>query len=406
MSVRPGPLDGMVVLDLTQMLSGPFCTLLLADMGADVVKIEKPPMGDDSRTFGTYKIKGESAPFLMVNRNKRGVVLNLKAPEGKETLKRMVKKADVLVENFRPGTMDSLGLGYEALKEANSTLIYCAISGFGQTGPYRDRGGFDLVAQGMSGLMSLTGFPDSPPVKMGVAVTDLNAGILGSQGILCAYVQKLKSGEGQMVDTSLLEAGVAYTFWEAAIFFSTGEVGQPMGSAHRLSAPYQALKAKDRYFTMGAANQPNWERMCHAIGRADLMEDPRFRTNVDRLSNYQELAAVLEQELSKKPADYWLALLERAGVPAGPIYTVDEVYRDPHLLERGMITEVEHPTAGRLQQLGIPVKLSLTPGRVRRSAPLLGQHTVEVLHEFGFAREEVSSLLQKGVAHQWSGPKQ
>ncbi|HEU5393673.1 MAG TPA: CoA transferase, partial [Candidatus Methylomirabilis sp.] len=275
----PQPLEGMVVLDATQIMAGPFCTLLLADMGADVIKVERPDGGDDTRRMGPPFITGESAAFLAMNRNKRSLALDLKKEEGRDLFRRLARRADVLVENFRPGTMEKLGLGYEALREIHSGIIYCSVSGFGRTGPYRLRGGFDLVAQGMSGLISCTGHPGGPPTKVGVPISDLNAGMYAAYGILCAYVHRLRTGRGQLVDTSLLEGAIAYTFWESAIFFATGENPEPMGSAHRLNAPYQVFRTKDGSLSVGAATQGTWEALCRAIGRPDLAADSRFREN-------------------------------------------------------------------------------------------------------------------------------
>ncbi len=379
-------------------MAGPFCGLLLADMGADVIKVERPGTGDDTRRMGPAFIGGEAAAFLAINRNKRSVTLNLKSDQGREAFRRLAGRADVLIENYRPGTLDGLGLGYDNLRPLNQRLIYCSISAFGQTGPYRERGGFDLVAQGMSGLMSVTGEPGRPPVKVGVPITDLNAGMYGAYGILCATIHRLKTGQGQRVDTSLLEGGIAYNFWESAQYWSTGEVPGPMGSAHRLSAPYQALRTKDGYLNIGAANQATWEALCEALGRPDLAADPRFKEPTDRRQHYQELATLLEAIFCQEPTAHWLELLERAGVPAGPIYDLSQVYRDPHVLARGMLAEVEHPTAGRIPQIGIPVKLSATPGRIARPAPRLGEHTDEVLAWAGYTPAEVAALRAAGAA--------
>ena len=390
------PLDGVKVLDCTQFMAGPYCTLILADMGADVVKIERPDGGDDTRR-SSPTISGVSSQFLMINRNKRSLALNLKAPEGKETFRRLAQGSDVVVQNFRPGTMEGLGLGYQDLRPTNPALIYCSISGFGQTGPYAHRGGFDLVAQGMSGIMSVTGLPDAPPVKVGVPITDLAAGMYGANGVMAAYIYRLKTGQGQHVDTSLLEAGIALTLWETGVLWATGEPPYPMGSAHRINAPYQALRCKDQYITIGAANQANWQRLCHALDREELMEDPRFTTGPDRREHYAELAEELEATLMTMPADHWLPKLEDEGVPSGPLNDMAQVYQDRHVLARDMVVELEHPTAGHVRSIGIPVKLSESPGSIRLPAPLLGQHSREVLHEHGFGDDEVAGLLQSGV---------
>ena len=389
-------LDSMRVLEITQVMSGPFCGLLLADLGAEVIKVEKPG-GDDSRRMAPPQINGESAAFMAINRNKRGLGLNLKSEEAREIFKKLAAKSDVLIENFRPGTMDDFGLGYSDLSALNPALIYCSISGFGQTGPYRERGGFDLVAQAMSGLMSITGHAGQPPVKVGVPIADLNAGIYACYAILAAYIHRLKTGQGQRIDTSLLEAGLAYTFWESAIYFATGNNPPPMGSAHRLSAPYQALRAADGYLTLGGANQRTWEQLCVALGRHDLLADPRFATNADRTRHQRELAEILEAVFVTKSVAEWLTVLEQAGVPAGPVYNIEQVYRDPQVQAREMAVDLEHSVAGMTKVIGIPVKLSETPGQIRRPAPTLGQHTDEILNELGLGPELIASLRERQV---------
>ena len=390
-------LEGMVVLDATQIMAGPFCTLLLADMGADVIKVERPDGGDDSRRMGPPFIAGESAAFLAMNRNKRSLALDLKIEEGKNLFRRLARRADVLVENFRPGTMEKLDLGYEALRGVNPGMIYCSISGFGQTGPYRLRGGFDLVAQGMSGLISCTGHPGGPATKIGVPISDLNAGMYAAYGILSAYIYRLRTGRGQRIDTSLLEGAIAYTFWESAIFFATGKISEPMGSAHRLNAPYQVFRTKDGSLSLGAANQATWGGLCQAIGRPDLIADPQFRDNAARMERYQELAAILENVFQQDTTASWLTKLEKAGVPAGPIYNLAQVYEDPHVRARDMVVELEHPVAGPVRHIGIPVKLSDTPGRLTRPAPTLGQHTDEVLEWLGLEKPAIARLRESGI---------
>ncbi len=393
----PLALEGVHVLDLSQIMAGPFCGMLLADMGADVVKVEKPGGGDDSRRMGPPFLSGESVAFLAMNRNKRGIVVDLKKPEGQALLRRLASRADVLVEGFRPGTLEELGLGCERMLSERPELIYCSISGFGQTGPYRERGGFDLVAQGMSGLMSVTGHPGQPPVKVGVPIADLNAGMYAAYGVLCAYIHRLRTGKGQLVDTSLFEAGIAYTIWESAQYFATGEAPRPMGSAHRLSAPYQAFPTADGHLTVGGANQSTWEKLCRALEREDLALDPRFRDNASRTTRAAELAAELGKIFSARPTAEWLARLEAAGVPAGPLHDMPAVYADPQARARGMMVEIDHPKAGRVKNIGLPVKLSGTPGAIRRPAPTLGQHTDEVLREAGLAAGEISELRRSGA---------
>ena len=386
-------LEGMKVLDCSQILAGPFCSMLLADMGADVVKIEKPSGGDDTRRFGPPFINSESAAFLAINRNKRSLVLDFKQENGVAIMKKMVKDADVIIENYRTGAMDQNGLGYEELKKINPKLIYCSISGFGRTGPYAKRGGFDLVAQGMSGLMSFTGIPGSPPVKVGVPMADLNAGMFATYGILTAYVNRLKTGKGQYIETSLFEAAISYTIWESSIFFATGEVAKPLGSAHRLSAPYQALKTSDGYINIGAPNQSNWERFCKTIGRDDLLEDIKYQDNASRLINRQQLADDLEKTLSKKSSQEWLKDLEKDGVPAGPIFDISEVWSNDQVKSREMDVTLEHPTAGKIRNIGLATKLSQTPGKIKTAAPLLGQHTKEILIEMGYTAEEIEEFI-------------
>ena len=391
------PLEGMVVLDLTQIMAGPVCTMLLADMGADVIKIEKPNGGDDTRRMGPPFTAGWASGFLALNRNKRSLGLNLREEAGQEVFLKLLQGADVVVENFRPGVMDRLGLGYQDLSQRRPRLVYCSISGFGSTGPYRNRGGFDLVAQGMSGLMSITGFPDSPPAKVGVPITDISAGTQAAYGILCAYIHALKTGLGQSVDASLLEAGIAYTIWESALFFSEGEVPGPLGSAHRVSAPYQALRTSDGYINIGAATQATWEQFCRATGLEDLIDDERFRRPGDRKAREKELAELLEATLCREPTGYWLDLLEQAGVVAGPIYDMKQVYDDPQVLARDMVVDLDDPELGRLRHIGVPVKLSATPGSIRHRAPALGEHSEEILAAEGYTTAEISALVEKGV---------
>lgn len=386
------PLAGIKVLDCTQVMAGPFCTLLLADMGAEVFKVEKPA-GDDSRRMGPPFIGGESAAFLGVNRNKKGIVLDLNRDLDRHVFKEMAKQVDVVTENFKPGTMDQLGLGSDTLRDENPALIYAAISGFGQTGPYSQRPGYDLLAQGMSGMMSVTGHPGSPPVKASVPLADLSAGMFAAYGVLTAYIHRLKTGEGQVVDTSLLESAVALMVWEAAELWGSGLKPEPRGSAHRLVAPYQAIESADGYFNIGVANQNTYERLCLALGRPELLIDDRFKSNPDRIQHYQALANAIQSTTRTKTSAEWLALFENTGVPAGPIYDMSEVFDDKQILARGMVQELVHPAAGLVKHLGIPVKLSATPGKVSMPAPMLGQHTDEILRTHGFDEETISAVL-------------
>ncbi len=392
-----GPLSGVKVLDLTQIMAGPMCTMLLADMGANVIKIERPGTGDDTRRMGSRLTNDIAAGFLALNRNKRSIALDLRSDEGKAIFRRLTETADIVVENFRPGVMDRLELGYETLAAINPRLIYASISGFGATGPYRNRGGFDLVAQGMSGLMSVTGFPSGPPAKVGVPITDIGAGSFTAFGILAAYIHAQKTGQGQQVDGSLLEAGIAFTIWESSEFFANGEIPGPLGSAHRVNAPYQALHTSDGYINIGAASQPTWEQFCRAIGQQDLIEDPRYKEPNDRKAREAELAELLEGILREHTTDYWMEQLESAGVVAGPIYDMAQVYADEQVVARDMKVILEDDELGELNNIGVPVKLSATPGTIRTRGPALGQHSEEILLEHGYTPEEINSLVAAGT---------
>lgn len=397
MKPSTGPLAGLRVLEVTQIMSGPTCGLLLADMGADVIKIEKIPGGDDARGYRDPQVGGVSAPFMMMNRNKRGLALNLKSPKGRALLLKMVKNADVLVENFRGGTMDKLGLGYEALKAENPGLIYCAITGYGRTGPYADKGGFDLIAQGFAGLMSITGEAGRPPAKSGSAVSDMNAGILAALGILAAYIHKLKTGEGQVVDTSLSDAALQQTYWHAAVWFATQRSPEPTGSAHILTAPYQAFEASDGWINIGGANQANWERICDVLGHPGWKGDERFATNRDRMAHLDVLVELMNAVVRTRTRAEWQAAFDAAGVPAGPVHTIGEALSHPQTLARGMVVEVEHPQAGATRAIGCPIHFSASPDRSSTPAPLLGQHTREVLREFDLPEAEIDALVAEGV---------
>ena len=399
MSKKPsGPLSGVKVIELAHIMAGPVCGLMLADMGADVIKVEKVPGGDDTRRSMPPAIGDQSAAFLMMNRNKRCMVINLKDPDGKEVLRKMLKTADVVIENYRKGTMERLGFGYEDVAKENPGIIYCEISGFGRTGPYSDRAGFDLIAQGMSGLMSITGEgPGRAPTKCGAPMTDITGGILGAMGVLAAYTNRLKTGKGQKVDTSLFEAGITHTYWQSAIALATGEAPVAMGSAHPLNAPYQAFETSDGWITIGAANQNTWEGLLRALEAPEITNDARFEKNAGRMAYLAELEAALMPVLKQRTSADWLARLEAEGVPAGPVQDINQMLDDPHVLAREMVVDTEHASLGTVKTLGLPVKFSETPGGVHKGAPLYGQHTREVLAEYGYNDEEIERLAECGA---------
>ena len=388
-------LQGVRVLDVTQVMAGPFCTMLLCDMGADVIKVESPA-GDSSRRMAGAR-GGDSASFNAVNRGKRGIVVDLKTPGGGAVLRKLAADADVFVENYRPGVLGRLGLGHDALRELNPRLVYASISGYGQTGPAARKGGFDLVAQGVSGLMSVTGEPGRPPVKVGVPLTDLGAGLFAACGVLAALHARERTGEGQRVDTSLVDAGVALSVWEATELFSKGVVPGPLGSAHRMSAPYQAVRCADGYVTLGAANDRIFRRLAEALGHPEWPADARFENDSSRVENRAALAGLIERVTSQRPRAYWLERLEAHDVPCGPINDYRDVMRDPQVRAREMVVETRHPTLGALPTLGTPIKLSGTPLTPGRPAPLLGQHTDEVLAAAGYEADEVAALRAAGA---------
>ncbi len=395
-----GALAGVRVIELAHIMSGPTAGMLLADMGADVIKVEKIPGGDDTRRFVPPEVNGEASAFMMMNRNKRGIALDLKQGSARDALRRMIDGADVVIENFRVGTLDRLGLGYDDLRRDNPRLIYCAISGYGRTGPEADKGGFDLVAQGLSGLMRITGEPGGPPTKVGSPVTDINAGILAALGIVAAYIHRLRTGQGQLVDTSLLEAGVMQTFWQSAIFMGSGKEIGPLGSAHPLTAPYQAFETADGWITIGGSNQSNFERLAQVLEAPELLSDARFADNAGRMANLGALVELIGLHLKRKPSHEWLSALNAAGVPAGPVLTVGEMLSHPQVLARDMVVENLHPKAGTVRALGCPIKLSGTPAQVTRAAPLFGQHTREVLDECGLTSAQVDRLIETRAAFQ------
>jgi crotonobetainyl-CoA:carnitine CoA-transferase CaiB-like acyl-CoA transferase len=392
---RP-PLAGVRVLDLSRALAGPFCTMMLADLGADVVKVEPPGRGDETRDWGPPFVNGESAYFMSVNRNKRSIVIDLKSKDGVAVLKRLAKRADVLVENFRPGTMEKLGVGYGTLRKLNPRLVYCSISGFGQTGPYKDRAGYDLVIFAESGQMSITGEEGRPPVKAGVAVSDIGAGMYGAFAVSSALLGRSRTGRGEFIDVSLFEGQISWLTYQAGNYFATGKDPVRLGSAHPTIAPYQAFKAKDDHFVIAVGNDDLWRKFCIAIGREGLLVDPRFTKNPDRVKNRVELEKVLSDVFINDDASHWVAKLRAAGVPCGAINSLSQVFSDPQALARDVVLEVTHGKAGRIKQLNMPFKLGGYRFRVGRPPPTLGEHTTEVLREAGYSVAQVGKLVHSG----------
>lgn len=391
------PLSGFRVLDLTRFLAGPYCTMVLADLGADVIKLEAPGIGDESRTYGPFT-GGESCTFIQANRGKRSVALDLKDPRGAALARRLTEDADLVIENFRPGVAGRLGLGYTELSRDRPDLLYCSISGFGQTGPYAGRPGFDIMAQGVTGLMRMTGEPGGGPAKAGIAVNDLVAGITAVYSILAAQLVRQRSGTGQYIDISLTDALLAGTVWEAGMWFGDGTLAAPNGTRHRLSAPYQAFRTADGYVTIGASSDHLWRRAVAALGCPRWLDDPRFASTADRLAHVSELEAEIETVTQTRTTAEWLAALDAAGVPAGPVHRYDETLDDPQVRAREMIVEMEHPIMGTVRTLGQPAKFSRSKTGSPRPAPWLGQHTRSVLAELGLSNAEIGELADAGVA--------
>jgi crotonobetainyl-CoA:carnitine CoA-transferase CaiB-like acyl-CoA transferase len=386
-------LEGLRVLDVTQVMAGPFCAMILADFGADVIKVE-PPGGDSTRQM-PGAVGADSPSFNAVNRGKRSIVLDLKSAAGRDALVRLARSTDILIENYRPGVMEALGLDYPTLSRENRRLVYASISGYGQTGPDRGKGGFDLIAQGVSGIMSITGEPGGAPVKAGVPLTDLSAGLFALVGILAAIEHRHRSGTGQHVDTSLVDAGVALSVWEATEYFAGIGVPQALGSAHRMIAPYQAIRCGDGYINLGAANERLFRRLCEVLGHPEWIGLPEFADSTARVRNRQRLTDRIEAITSTQPCAHWLDLLEANDIPSGPINDYAHVFTDPQVVAREMVVETDHPTLGKLRTLGSPIKMSATPAEVGRAAPRLGEHTVEVLREGGFSAVEIDNLRQR-----------
>jgi crotonobetainyl-CoA:carnitine CoA-transferase CaiB-like acyl-CoA transferase len=392
------PLDGIKVLDLTRVLAGPYCTMLLADMGADVVKVERPGAGDDTRAFGPPFVNGESAYFMSINRNKRSLTLNLKEDKARQILRQLLETVDVVVENFRPGTMESFGFGYEAVHDFNPALVFCSISGYGHTGPDADLPGYDLIIQGEGGAASLTGDTEGPPYKVGNSQADIVAGMMAFQGILLALLARHQSGTGQKIDISMLDCQVAMLTYQAGIYFATGESPTRLGNQHPTITPYETYRCKDGFINLACGNDNMWRTFCRVLGQEEWTADLRFRTNADRVGHRRQLAALLEPVILQKTTQEWIDQLRQNGLPCGPIQTVGQVCEDPQVIARDMIVSLDHPTAGPIRVTGVPIKLSDTPGEVHSAPPTLGQHTTEVLGDWlQINATEAKVLHQEGV---------
>ena len=391
-------LDGIRVLDLTRALAGPFCTLMLGDNGADVIKVEIPGSGDDTRKWGPPFIGEESAYYLSINRNKRSLTLNLQDAQAQEVFMKLAQDIDVVVENFTPGVMGRFGLDYDAVKAVNPKVVYCSISGFGQDGPYRNRPAYDQIMQGVGGLMSITGEPDGEPQKIGIAVTDIGAGMWSAFAIMAALNHRGKTGEGQYIDISMLDAQVAWLTYQAAFFFANGEAPKRMGAAHPTLVPYQAFMCKDgKYINVAVGSERIWGRFCQGMGREDLKDHPDYATNSVRVNNRGAMVSMLQEIFLTRPVAEWVKDLQAANVPCGPINDLADVFADPQVLARNMYLEMAHPTLGSIKQTGLPIKFSLTPGGLDRHPPLLGEHNQEILKSLGYSEADVQSLMAQSV---------
>ena len=390
-------LDGIKIIDFSKALAGPYCTMLLADMGAEVIKVEMPGSGDDSRGWGPPFIEGEAAYFLSVNRNKKSITLNLKDDKAKEIALKIIAKADIVLESNRPGVMTKLGLDYETVKKINPGIIYCSISGFGQTGPYSKRPGFDQVIQGYGGIMGLTGEKGGGPLKVGIAVTDIATGMFAATGILTALFHRERTGQGQHVDASMLDGQVSWLTYQAGRYLASGDVPRRIGSAHPLIVPYQDFEAIDGFINIAAGNDNLWKKFCKATDLAQIADDPKFATNPKRVENRDEVVAIVSKKIKTKTMQEWLDILNDAGVPCGPIYTVDQIFKDPQVLAREMLVEIDHPKCGKIQVTGSPIKLSETPAEITTHPPMLGEHNSSILQEFGFSEEDITKLKEDKV---------
>jgi crotonobetainyl-CoA:carnitine CoA-transferase CaiB-like acyl-CoA transferase len=392
-----GALDGYQVLDLSRILSGPYCTMVLADFGAEVIKVERPGSGDDTRAWGPPFVDGESAYYLSINRNKRSITVDLGQEEGREIIYALARDSDAVIENFRPGTADRVGVGYERLRQENARLIYCSISGFGQAGPYRDRPGYDALAQAMSGMMSITGEPGGPPMKHGMSIADIGAGMWAALAIITALLARERTGEGQYIDISLLDAQISWLTYAAGNFFATGENPGRYGSAHPNIVPYQPFATADGYLMLAVGNDRIWQQFLEVANRTELGTQPGFATSAERVVNRDEVIAVVAEIMRGRTTSEWMRVLENAGIPAGPINTIEQALRDPHVLAREMAVTLAHPTAGSVSMTGNPVKFSATPAEMRLAPPLLGQHTDETLRSLGYGESRIVELRERGA---------